>query len=82
MSPGGLVVGIPGFHCRGQGSIHNRGTEVVPSHAARPKNKWKLKIRNFNVIGVDFAQRSFSGRLEESLDLSLFTLLKLHIRWP
>ena len=29
MSPGGLVVGIPGFHCCGQGSIPDQGTEVV-----------------------------------------------------
>ena len=39
--PGGLVVRIPGFHCRGLGSIPGRGTEspsCKPRRAAEKKN--------------------------------------------
>ena len=27
--PGGLVIGIPGFHCCGLGSVPGRGTEIL-----------------------------------------------------
>lgn len=67
------MVGIPGL-LPWPGFNPQPGTEVVQAMQRDQKNKWKLKIRNFNVIGVDFAQRSFSGRLEESLDLSLSLL--------
>ena len=39
--PGGLVVRIPGFHCRDLGSIPGQGTEIVQA-ARRGQKKEKL----------------------------------------
>ena len=33
--PGGLVVRIPGFHCRGPGSVPGQGTESPASSVAK-----------------------------------------------
>ena len=37
--PGGLVVRILCFHCRGPGSVPGLGTEIPASCAARPKKQ-------------------------------------------
>ena len=37
---GGLVVRIPGFHCRGRGSIPHHGTEILQAvHHGKKKKK-------------------------------------------
>ena len=37
--PGGLVVRIPGFHCRGPGSIPGRGIEIPHKPCGEAKKK-------------------------------------------
>ena len=41
--PGGLVIRIPGFHCRDPGSIPDRGTEIpqASQHGQKQTNKQK-----------------------------------------
>jgi len=42
--PGGLVISIPGFHCRGLGSIPGGGTEILQAaQSGQEKKKRKKK---------------------------------------
>ena len=45
--PGGLVVRVPGFHCRGLGSISGQGTEIPQAmqHGKKERKKGRKKER-------------------------------------
>ena len=45
----GLVVRIPGFHCRGPGSVPGWGTEILQAAQPKKKKKKKFHILIFNL---------------------------------
>lgn len=50
---GGLVVRIPGFHCRGLGSIPYHGTEILQAvHHGKKKKKKKLLKSTMTAVGL------------------------------
>ena len=48
---GGLVVRIPGFHCRGRGSIPHHGTEILQA-VHHGKKKKKLLKSTMTAVGL------------------------------